>query len=93
MPASGIPSTKSLREKLMSTRPLAPFALLALLPLQFAVAQAPTVSASVTGYTAIGVGTIPESEWVPIAVSRDDGVLHSEASGEGGSFFVIPGIP
>jgi len=93
MPAAGIPRTKSPRGKLMSTRPLALCALLALLPLQFAVAQTPTVSASVTGYTAIGVGPIPESEWVPIAVSRNDGVLHSEASGEGGSFFVIPGVP
>ena len=77
----------------MSTRPLALVALLALLPLQFAAAQTPTVSASVSGYTAIGVGPIPQSEWVPITVSRSDGVLHSEASGEGGSSFVIPGIP
>jgi hypothetical protein len=60
----------------MSTRPLALFAVLASLPLQFAAAQTPTVSASVTGYTAIGAGPIPESEWVPIAVSRNDGVLH-----------------
>jgi len=77
----------------VSTRPLAILVLLALVPLQFAAGQTPTVSASVTGYTAIGVGPIPESQWVPIAVSRNDGVLHSEASGEGGSFFVIPGIP
>lgn len=77
----------------MSIRPLSLFALLATLPFQWAIAQTPSVSASVTGYTAIGAGAIPQSEWVPIVVSRNDGVLHSEASGEGGRFFVIPGIP
>ncbi len=77
----------------MPMRTIYLFALVATLPLQWAAAQTPSVSASVSGYTAIGVGAIPQSEWVPIDVKRNDGVLHSEASGEGGSFFVIPGIP
>lgn len=77
----------------MSMRPLILFVLIAPMSLQWAIAQTPSVSASVTGYTAIGVGAIPQSDWVPIVVNRNDGVLHSEASGEGGSFFAIPGIP
>jgi hypothetical protein len=76
----------------MSVRSLSLLALLALVPFRLALAQIPTVSASVTGYTAIGIGAIPESEWVPITVTRNDGVLHAEASGEGGRFFAIPGI-
>lgn len=63
-------------------------------PFPLALAQTtPSVSANVSGYTAIGVGAIPDSQRVPIPVTRNDSALHAEASGEGGSFFVIPGIP
>jgi hypothetical protein len=64
-------------------------------PLQSVLAQnTPTVTAGVSGYTATGQGaTIPESEWIPITVSRNDGLLHAEASGEGGSFFTACTIP
>ena len=53
-------------------------------------ANTPSVSASVSGYTAIGVGAIPESEWEHISVNRNDGPLHAEASGHGGRFFSTP---
>jgi hypothetical protein len=67
---------------------------LAALPLQSAMAQTPSVSAEVNGYTATGQGaTIPESEWTPITVTRNDGPLHAEASGEGGSYFTNCVIP
>jgi hypothetical protein len=59
------------------------------IPLSFA-ANTPSVSASVSGYTAIGLGTIPESQWEHIAVTRNDGPLHAQASGEGGRFFSTP---
>ena len=60
-------------------------------PLQLSIAaNTPTVSATVSGYTAIGVGAIPTSDWVPITVTRNDGPLHSEASGDGGSFMSVP---
>jgi hypothetical protein len=64
-------------------------------PLQSAIAQnTPSVLAEVNGYTAISQGTtIPESEWVPITVTRNDGPLHAEASGEGGGFFTNCVIP
>ena len=63
-------------------------------PLELAVAQTPSVAADVSGYTAlrVGGGTIPESERVPIPVTRNDAALHAEASGEGGSSIVIPGV-
>ncbi len=68
-------------------------ALLAL-PLQCALAQTPTFSADVTGYTAIlsGGGTVVPSDWVPIPVTRNDSFQHMEASGEGGRSIVIPGV-
>lgn len=60
-------------------------------PLQLSIAaNTPTVSATVSGYTAIGTGAIPTSDWVPITVTRNDGPLHSEASGSGGSFTSVP---
>ncbi len=56
--------------------------------------NAPTVTASVDGYTATGSGaTIPESAWIPINVTRNDSALHAEASGGGGSFFTGCTIP
>ncbi len=79
----------------MFKRPISLLAGLALTaPLQWALAQTPTVSASVSGYQAIrsGGGIIPPSDWVSIPVTRNDGPLHAEASGEGGSFIVIPGV-
>jgi hypothetical protein len=64
-------------------------------PPQSALAQSvPSVFAEIGGYTAVGQeATIPESEWVPIAVTRNDGILHAEASGDGGSFFTNCTIP
>jgi hypothetical protein len=63
-------------------------------PLQTAVAQSPILSAVVDGYTATGLGaTIPQAEWVPITVTRNDGPLHMQASGEGGDFFTGCTIP
>jgi len=63
--------------------------------LQSAVAQnTPSVSAGVSGSTAIGTGaTIPDSEWIPITVTRNDGTLHAEAKGDGGSFSTSCTIP
>ena len=67
---------------------------LALGPPRDASAQTPVLSASVNGSTAVGLGaTIPQSEWVPISVKRNDTALHSEASGEGGTFFTDCVIP
>ena len=57
-------------------------------PLQSAVAQnTPSVTATVSGYYAIGDGFIPEQQWQHIAVARNDAPLHAEASGHGGQFF------
>jgi hypothetical protein len=62
------------------------FALFAL-QTQTVLAQTPVLSASVDGYTAVGFdAAIPDTEWVPITVKRNDGALHSQASGEGGSY-------
>lgn len=68
---------------------------LAVSPWHSAVAQnTPSVSATVTGYTAIGQGaTIPEAEWVPITVTRNDSPLHAEASGDGGSYVTSCTVP
>lgn len=65
------------------------FAMLAALSLRPAAAQnTPSVTATISGYTATGQGaTIPESEWVPITVTRNDSALHAETSGDGGSYF------
>lgn len=63
-------------------------AFFAIAPLQSALAvPTPSVSASVSGYFATGFGAIPEDQWQHIAISRNDGLLHSEASGTGGRFF------
>ena len=52
-----------------TTRILLLGAILLAAPLnQATAAPTPTVSASVSGYTAIGSGAIPESQWVPLAV-------------------------
>lgn len=71
--------------------PRPPFFLLAffaVVPLQSALAvDIPSVSATVSGYTAIGVGAIPEDQWQHIAITRKDGPLYAEASGSGGRFF------
>ncbi|MBI4694345.1 MAG: hypothetical protein HY749_10000 [Gammaproteobacteria bacterium] len=65
-------------------------------PVKFAAAApTPTVDASVNAYTAIGVGAIPQADWVPIAVTRHDGPGHAEAQDEGGSFIATrigPGL-
>jgi hypothetical protein len=55
-----------------------------------APAAAQSVSASVTGYTGIGVGggVIPPGDLHEITVVRHDGPLHAEASGAGGEDFV-----
>lgn len=50
-------------------------------------ANSSSVSASVSGYFAIGSGAIPVDQWQDIAVTRTDGPLHAEASGSGGRFF------
>jgi hypothetical protein len=68
-------------------------ALLALTLVAFPSARAQTVSAGVSGYTAVGSGPIPESDWQHIVVTRNDGPLHSEASGSGGQLTIIPGVP
>jgi len=47
-------------------------------------AAAQSVSAQVSGSTAIGVGPVPQSQWTPIDVTRNDGLNRSEASGSGG---------
>jgi hypothetical protein len=61
---------------------------------QTVVAQATVLSASVSGYTATGLdATIPQSQWVPISVTRNDGATHMEASGQGGTFFTGCTIP
>src|ERR1700736_2639338 len=65
-----------------------------LMSLQTVVAQTPILSAGVSGYTATSPdATIPDSEWVPITVTRNDGALHMEASGQGGNFFTGCTIP
>ena len=74
----------------MSIRPSLLALALATTLLHPAFGQTPTVLARVSGYTAIGVGVILDSERVPIAVTRNDGLLHAEASGDGGSFFSTP---
>ena len=57
-------------------------------PFQSAVAaNTPSVAATLTGSYAIGEGFIPEAQWEHIAVTRNDGLLHAEASGNGGRFF------
>ncbi len=74
-----------------TTRLLLLGAILLAAPLnQATAAPTPTVSASVSGYTAIGSGAIPESQWVPLAVTRNDRPGHAEASGSGGSFISTP---
>jgi hypothetical protein len=63
-------------------------------PLQSVFAQTPILSAAVDGYTATGLGaSIPQAEFVPITVTRNDGPLHMQASGEGGDFFTGCTIP
>jgi invasion protein IalB len=80
--------------RVTKTLPLFVVIALVLLPLRLAMAQTPSVSANVDGYTAIGTGaTIPQSEWVPITVTRNDSLLHAEASGDGGSFSTRCTIP
>lgn len=63
-------------------------------PLQCVLAQTPTFTAVVTGYTAIlnGGGTVVPSDWVPIPVTRNDSVQHMEVSGEYGRSIIIPGV-
>jgi Fibronectin type III domain len=57
------------------------------MPLQAVLGQTPVLSASVEGYTAVGFEEIlPDTRRVPITVKRNDSALHSEASGEGGSY-------
>jgi hypothetical protein len=57
------------------------------MPLQTLLAQTPVLSAGVDGYTAVGFDAIiPDADRVPIAVKRNDSALHSEASGEGGTY-------
>lgn len=57
-------------------------------PFQSAVAaNTPSVAATLAGSYAIGEGFIPEDQWEHIAVTRNDGPLHAEASGNGGRFF------
>ena len=69
-------------------------AILVTASLQSAAAQnTPSVSASVSGYTAIGNGVIPESEQTPLPVTRNDGPLHAEASGHGGRYFTECTVP
>ncbi len=79
----------------MTPRPLATLAALAaaFFAWPFGPATAQTVSAGVSGYWALGSGPIPESEWVHIDVTRNDRVLHAEASGSGGLSIIIPGVP
>jgi hypothetical protein len=52
----------------------------------------PTVSATVTGYTAIENRAVVDADQVPIAVSRSDGPNHAEASGEGGRLISYPSL-
>lgn len=79
----------------MIKRPLS-FIAVALLtaPWHCALAQSPTFTADVSGHTAIliGGGTIQESDWVPIPVTRNDSYQHVQAQGEGGRYIVIPGV-
>lgn len=75
----------------MTTRRLATLTAVAatFLTAPFSVAMAQTVRADVSGYYAIGTGTIPESARVYIDTTRNDGPLHSEVSGSGGQTDII----
>ena len=46
--------------------------------------NAPSVSATVTGYTALENRLVVDADRVPIAVTRSDGPYHAEANGDGG---------
>jgi hypothetical protein len=58
-----------------------------------AIAQnTPSVSATVTGYTAIENRVIADADRVAIAVTRNDRPDHAEASGEGGRLISYPSL-
>ncbi len=67
--------------------------LLALSPHWGMAAGTPSITASVSGYYALGSGFIPESEWLHIPIVRNDRPGHVEASGSGGDFFTSCPIP
>jgi hypothetical protein len=52
-----------------------------------------SVSATVSGYYALGTGYIPEAEWKYIDVVRNDAPLIAWASGRGGDFFTTCTVP
>ena len=58
------------------------------------MAQTTVLTAAVSGYTATSPGaTIPDTAFVPITVTRNDGAAHLEASGQGGTFSTACTVP